>query len=96
MGDTPTLTVNTVQFIGTAGGAVADLAGEGNVLVSPPDNGASANFSNLTGDFGSLIDSAAWGFSDALTTITLDNLTDGRTYKVQVFSSDVRGTRNNT
>ncbi|MEP4077856.1 carbohydrate-binding protein [Haloferula sp.] len=96
LGDATSYTINTVPFTGTAGGAVSDLAGDGNVLVNPPDNGSNPNFSNLTGDFGSLIDSAAWGFSNAETTITLNNLTDGHTYVVQVFSSDVRGTRNNT
>ncbi|MGJ8641241.1 MAG: carbohydrate-binding protein [Opitutaceae bacterium] len=96
LGAADTYIINTVQFKETAGGAVSDLAAEGNVLVSPPDNGASANFSNLGGDFESLIDSAAWGFANAETTVTLNNLTDGRNYIVQVFSSDVRGTRNNT
>lgn len=96
LGNATTYAINDVTFTGTATGAVPDLAGEGNVLLDPPDNGTKANFNNLAGNFGALMDSAAWGFGNAETTITLGNLTSGKSYQVQVFSSDVRASRNNT
>ncbi|MGJ8653804.1 MAG: hypothetical protein ACSHX8_11060 [Opitutaceae bacterium] len=96
LGNATTYTANAVEFTGTASGAVADLAGEGNVLWAPADNGTTANFSNLSGDLGNVMDSAAWGLSNTETTITLKNLTSDRTYSVQLFSSDTRSGRNNT
>jgi hypothetical protein len=88
--------VNGVTFTGTGTGGVSDLGG-GNVTVANPDNGTNANFSNQGGSLGSLLDSAFWAFNGAgqgTTTISLNNLTAGSTYEVQVFSSDTRGSRN--
>ncbi|MGJ8641374.1 MAG: hypothetical protein ACSHYA_18440 [Opitutaceae bacterium] len=95
LGSATAYTVNTVVFSGTAPGAVSDLANEGNVLWAPADSGTTANFSSLAGDFGSLMDSASWGVSNAQTTVTLDKLTPGKSYQVQVFSSDTRANRSN-
>lgn len=96
LGNSNEYTVNGVTFAGTASGPVADLADEGNVLWSPADNGKNANFSNLSGDFGALMDSGAWGLRNTKTTVTLNNLTEGRVYLVQVFSSDTRNGKSNT
>ncbi|MDF7808664.1 PEP-CTERM sorting domain-containing protein [Pontiellaceae bacterium B12219] len=94
LGATDSFTVNTVAFDGTGGGGIADLNNDGNVMIDPIDNGADAGFSNLSGDFGSLLGSAQW-LKAAGGTITLGNLTDGQEYQVQVFSSDTRSGRNN-
>ena len=96
LGDEAGYNINSVNFRGTTGGANPNLGGEGNVLFTPPDSGANARFSNLDADFGGLMSSASWGFGNATTTITLNNLVAGESYTVQIFSSDTRNGRNNT
>ncbi|MEI6891540.1 MAG: carbohydrate-binding protein [Pontiella sp.] len=96
MGSANTYSVNLVSFRGTDSGGVTNLNQEGKVLFNPVDGGSTVgSFNSLSGDFGSLLDSAQWGTGNANNTITLGDLTDGQEYLVQVFSSDNRDGRNN-
>lgn len=95
LGSGTDVSVNGVNFVGGGVGAIADLAGDGNVLMPNPDNGTGANFNNNGGAIEALLDSAQWALPNLAQTVELQNLTIGEEYLVQVFSSDTRGTRNN-
>ena len=93
------VTANGVTFAATTPGTGVATLGSGQITIAFPDNGANANFSNQSRDFGELLDSAFWaqrnpGDPNDRTVISLNGLTEGRNYLVQILSSDTRGSRN--
>jgi len=93
-GAADTLAANGVTFEGTAAGAVASVGG-GNITFVNIDNGGNHGFNTLGGNLGTLLDSARWAPRTAAgETVQLNNLTAGKSYLVQLYSSDTREGKN--